>query len=225
MNQSASKNSCSNLTSELRAGIEDNQNPTNLCRTNQWRENIVVIYSRLGMEWYSQGKNCIIHRILRQGLNSTVFRLSSEIGLWMFIASAPFNLWYGYASAPSEKLGTQFAFSTITLVHRCAGEISDWFLDFSKCFGNRYIDTLECTQSMTGPPRLQWRGRLRWTINKIVQQSSEHWKSDADHEMWGNHPSFHWIHRSWRISARLTQPYLRFIHLDSIQRQNIQKWW
>jgi hypothetical protein len=43
------QNSFSSLTSELGAGIEDNQNPTNLFGTNQWRGNLSVIYSLLGM--------------------------------------------------------------------------------------------------------------------------------------------------------------------------------
>jgi hypothetical protein len=42
------QNSCSSLAFELRAGIEDNQNPTILFGTNEWRGNISITCLFLG---------------------------------------------------------------------------------------------------------------------------------------------------------------------------------
>jgi hypothetical protein len=120
------------FTSGLRPRIEDHQNPTILFRTNQRRENISVIYSLLGMQWYSQGKNSPSHIILLWRLNSIGFCLSCENLLKMSIGPASFQSLIGLCRIPMEWIEgrvknskRKFSFSTITLGQRSTNDIGD----------------------------------------------------------------------------------------------------
>jgi hypothetical protein len=61
---------------------------------------------------------------------------------------------------------------------------------------------------------------LRRWLKKFVHYSSGRWKVTAINKGEFNLPSFYRIVRLSSINANIVQPYLHFIHLESIQRQS-----